>query len=90
MPTNWFVKSLSEHSLPNPSVSFGVSTASAATELSGFSLTVTVTSPPKPCTVLESGALDSVPLPLTTALMAPSAACEVIVAPLTASMSSSP
>ena len=87
---NWSVNAGSEASLPRPSVSSGVSIDSAATVLSSFSRTVTVTSPPKPCTVWETGSADFAPPPDTISLMASSAALEVKVAPVTASMPSSP
>ena len=84
------VKSLSDARLPRPSVSFGVSIDSAEIELSGFRRAVTVTSPPKPFAVALTGSADSTPSPAITALIALSAAVEVTVAPVSASMPSSP
>ena len=90
MPTNWSVKALSEHSLPRPSVSSGVSMLRAETVLSAFRRAVTVTSPPKPLTVVDTGSADALPPPDTISLMASNAALDVKVAPVTASMPSSP
>ena len=76
--------------MPSPSVSLGVSMVSAATVPSSFNSTFSVTSPPKPCTVAVSGLPEATPPPLTMVLTALMAAVEVKVAPVSASMPSSP
>ena len=76
--------------MPRPSVSLGVSMVSAETVLSSPSITFSVTSPPKPCTVAVSGPPEASPPPLTIVLAALMTAVDVNVAPVSASMPSSP
>ena len=90
LPMNWLVKLLSEAVFPRPSVSSGVSMVNAATELSAFRRTVTVTSPPNPFTVVETGSADCVPPPSMIVFNAVITAVDVYVAPERASIPSSP
>ena len=76
--------------MPRPSVSLGVSMVSADTVLSSPSSTLSVTSPPKPCTVVVSGPPEASPPPSTMVLAALMTAVDVNVAPVSASMPSSP